>query len=86
MIERPKLLNGQYAVLAADGATGHVLTTEGELDIGDGKAIFLFFMELNSAKEHIAKNQLDNPTREFVIYDSNYETVEFYKAPEWNQD
>jgi hypothetical protein len=77
----PKLEITQVAVMIADGATGHILNTDGSINIdGTEDEIYFIFDNLNSAKKFIRSHSFNNDKVEYVIYD-RYETVlEFVEA------
>lgn len=54
MIKAPTLLANQFAALMADGATGHVLSTDGEIYRSDGKEVYLIFENIKEAKQFVA--------------------------------
>ncbi|TDH26898.1 hypothetical protein EXU57_08820 [Segetibacter sp. 3557_3] len=83
MIEGPTLKEGQFALLMCDGATGHVLTTEGEVYLSTKGSVYLVFEGITSVRKYIKTTQEENNTVEFSIYDHKYELVEFYKALKW---
>lgn len=69
----------------ADGATGHVLTTKGDVCLnGDGE-VYIIFDELETAKQYIKEKQEQNDTWEFVIYNSNNECVAHCEARKWKR-
>ena len=87
MIKDPPIKNGQFAVLAVDGATGHVLDIDGNLFRNDvPKDTFFVFADLISARNFIQKRQVENDSLEFVIYDHNLVTVEVLGAPKWKSE
>jgi hypothetical protein len=86
MIQGLPLSEGQVAVLMADGARGHVLTTEGEVYHSDEKETFFVFDNLEAAKHFIEGKQNDNDTVEFYIYDSNYKFLECWEARKWKRE
>ena len=77
MIQEPKLLETQVAVLSVDRATGHVLTTNGDVYLSDSSLVYFIFDTINLAREHIKQVQEKNNTLDFTVYDSNYKLVEF---------
>ncbi len=83
MIKEPILSYSQYAVLMADGATGHVLTTEGNLCLNGAGEVYVVFEDLGAARKFIEQKQHENDTWEFVIYNSNNECVEHWEARKW---
>jgi len=83
MIDGPKLTEGQLAVLMCDGATGHVLTTEGKVYLLDKSPVYFVFDDMNVARNYIRSFQEMNNTLEFTIYDCKDEFVEFWKSPKW---
>ncbi len=85
MIQGPPLSEDQFAVSMADGATGHVLTTEGEIYYSDGTETFLVFDNLKAARCFIKGKQDENDTVEFYIYDSDYKFLERWEARKWKR-
>lgn len=83
MIEGPKLTEGQFAILMCDGATGHVLTTDGNVYLSDKSPVYIVFEDINLARNYIQSSQVKDDTLEFIIYTSEYEFLEFRKAPKW---
>jgi len=53
MINGPKLLPNQFAALMADGATGHVLSTDGEVNRSDVKDVYLIFEDIEKARRFV---------------------------------
>lgn len=80
MVFNPKMNDGQFAVMAADSLTGHVLTITGELYKNDNTPVYTIFDDINAAKNYIKTKQIENKTLEFCIYDNNHKLVEFWKA------
>ena len=85
MIERPQLCDNQYAGLMADGETGHILNVDGTVNHGDTIQMFMVFEDIESARFFIKGKQAISNSLEFIVYNSNYEYVECWKAPEWNR-
>ncbi|HTJ11259.1 MAG TPA: hypothetical protein VL547_04520 [Dinghuibacter sp.] len=83
MINGPKLLPNQFAALMADGATGHVLSTDGEVNRSDVKDVYLIFEDIEKARRFVEDLNKRDDTIEVVIYDSRYELVECHDAPKW---
>lgn len=81
MKDFPVLKDKEFAVIIADGKTGHVLNCEGKIYRGSSKdEVYWFFDSLTAAKEFIkTRSELDT-TVEFLIYNKNKEIVEFIKA------
>ena len=67
----------------ADGATGHVLTIEGEVYLSDGKPTYLVFDTLDAARLFIKDKQTEDETVECYINDSNYKLLERWDAMKW---
>lgn len=80
----PKLETTQVVVMIADGATGHILNTDGSINIdGSDGEIYFIFDNVDSAKKFIKCHSFNNDKVEYVIYD-RYETVlEFVEAKHW---
>jgi hypothetical protein len=85
MMQRPPLSDNQFAVSMADGATGHVLTIDGEIFLNDGKETFIVFDTMEAARLFIEGKQSENDTLEFYIYNSNYEFMGFWEAKKWKR-
>ena len=85
MIKEPVLASNQYSVLMADGATGHVLTTNGNVCLNGEGEVFMIFEDLESAILFIKLKQSENDTWEFVIYNYNKECVESFEAIKWKR-
>ena len=83
MSKFPKLDSGQFAVLMADGATGHVLLESGKLSTGETDQVYKVFSDLELAKSYVTMMQKGNNKLEFVIKDHNQNLVEYIKAPRW---
>jgi hypothetical protein len=83
MIIGPPLYDNQYAVLMADGHTGHVLTTKGDIYFSDDKEVYIIFDNLEAARLFIKERQYKNNTLEFNVYNSDYEFVEHWEATKW---
>lgn len=86
MIKEPILSSNQYAVLMADGATGHVLTTEGNVCLNSEGEVFVIFDDIETARIFIKQKQSQNDTWEFVIYNSDNECVEHLEARKWKRE
>ena len=85
MIKEPLLSSNQYCVLMADGETGHVLTTEGNLCLdGEGEE-YIVFNDIEAARIFIKQKPAENDTWEFVIYNSNNVCVEHWEARKWKR-
>ena len=65
MITQPKILETQFAILMADGATGHVLNVNGEVHLSDNSEAFLIFDNLDLARKH----NIDLHFHPFIIVD-----------------
>ncbi len=76
MIKEPVLSSNQYSVLMADVATGHILTTNGNVCLNGEGEVFTIFDDLEAARLFITLKQSENDTWEFVIQNSNNEFVE----------
>ena len=85
MIKEPVLSSKQYYVLVADGATGHVLTANGDVCLTREGEVNIVFNDLVAARLYISKGQLENETWEFGIYDSSNECVELWPARKWKR-
>ena len=85
MRDFPQLKNGQFAVLMADGATGHVLLESGEISTSDMDDIYKVFSGLESATEYILAKQKENDTWEFVVKDDREVLVKYFGAIRWSQ-
>jgi hypothetical protein len=85
MLKEPLLSCNQYAVVMADGATGHVLTTEGNICLNGEGEVYVVFEKLETARKFIEQKQDENDTWEFVIYNSNNECVEHREARKWKR-
>ena len=85
MIKEPILSSSQYAVLMADGATGHVLTVKGNLCQNGKGELYVIFENLEAARKFIEQKQDEKDTREFVIYNSNNKCVEHWEARKWKR-
>lgn len=83
MIKEPVLSSNQYSVLMADGATGHILTTNGNVCLNGEGEVFTIFDDLEAARLFITLKQSENDTWEFVIQNSNNEFVECWEARKW---
>jgi hypothetical protein len=83
MILGPQIKETQFALLMADGATGHILTTHGQIYHNDGKDVYRVFDDIESVNEYINKHP-KNDTIEFSIYNSKYVLIDFRKAPKWS--
>jgi hypothetical protein len=83
MMKAPILSTNQFAVLMADGATGHVLTTTGDVCYNDEGNVYLIFDTIELARAFILREQNENDTLEFVIYNSNNECIEHWEARKW---
>lgn len=81
----PILKEGQFAVITADGATGHVLNHNGEIYKNDSAdEVYWIFDNLDLAKDFIKERSKLNDKIEFLIYDKNQTILEFVKANHWN--
>lgn len=80
MSERPQLYANQYAVLMADGETGHILNLDETVHLGDVNKLYVVFDDIESARLFIKRKQGLNRTLEFIVYDANHEFVELWKA------
>ena len=85
MMQQPTLSEGQFAVLMADGATGHVLNTEGDVYRSDEKEVFFLFDNLQAAREFVEVKQNEKDTVEFCIYDSNHNLLAYLEARKWKR-
>lgn len=85
MTKEPILSSNQYAVLMADGATGHVLATNGEVCLNSEGEVYVIFNDLEAARLFIKNKQSENDTWEFVIYNSDNECVEHCDAIKWKR-
>jgi hypothetical protein len=74
----PHLQPGQYAVVAAETATGIVLNLDGKRHLGAGKA-WLIFDSLEEAKKYANQKVLDFPDMECGIYNHLGNVVAVYK-------
>jgi hypothetical protein len=83
MIKGPKLLANQFAALMADGAAGHVLSTDGQVNRNDGKDVYQIFENIEGARQFVEDLNRRDDTIEVVIYDFRYELVEYHHAPKW---
>jgi hypothetical protein len=83
MIPEPQILETQFAILMADGATGHVLNVNGEVHQSDNSDAYVILDNLDEARKHVVQVQKNNNTIECMIYNSKNELVEFHKAPKW---
>lgn len=83
--KKPIISSNQYAVLMADGATGHVLTNEGSLCLNGKGEVYVVFDDLAAARELIQQKQDQNDTWEFVVYNSDNQCVEFWEAKKWKR-
>jgi hypothetical protein len=81
MIPQPKLLDHQFALLMTDGATGHVLTTNGDVYLGDSNEVYLIFNNIPAARDYIVAAQAKDNSLEFSLFNSKYVLEEFWKAP-----
>ena len=81
MIQGLPLSSNQHAVLMADGATGHVLTTKEDVYHSDGSEAYIIFDNLEAAHLFIKRKQVEkNNTLELNIYNSNYGFVKYWEA------
>ena len=81
----PTLKDGQFAILIADGATGHILNHKGEIYMNNvDDDIYWLFDNIDLAKDFITNRSSQNDKLEFLIYDKNQTIVEFVKANHWN--
>lgn len=81
----PILKDGQFAVIIADGATGHLLNKKGEIfrDYSNDN-IYWIFDNLELAKDFISNRSKLDDKIEFLIYDKSQSIIEFIKAKHWN--
>lgn len=79
----PRLKKFQFALLVADGATGHIYNTDLELFINDGKRTCFIFDNFEAAKDFVTKLANVNDTYEYAIYNGKYELVEHILAKRW---
>jgi hypothetical protein len=82
-MKEPQLKKTQFALLMADGATGHVLTTRGDSYHNDEKEIYLIFDRIEDVHSYIKDIHELRTDVEFNIYNSNQELVEHISAPKW---
>ena len=64
----------------ADGATGHVFNTNESISLKEDEDIYFIFDSLNTAKAFVVSKQKESQTIEFVIYNSDYDCVEYIEA------
>ena len=83
MIKKLLLSSNQFAVLMADGATGHVLTTNGILCLNVDGEVYVVFDDLETARLFIKHKQDKNEKLEFIIYNYKNEVVECWGAKKW---
>ncbi len=69
----------------ADGATGHILTTDGNLCMNGEGEVYVVFKDLETAMKFMEQKQEENDTWEFAIYNSNNECVEHRVARKWQR-
>ena len=65
----PILSEDQVAVIMVDGATGHVLTIEGNVYLDDEQAVYLIFDDLESARQFIDNKREKDNTIDFSVFD-----------------
>jgi hypothetical protein len=68
-----------------DGATGHVLTTKGDIYRSDESDVYVIFDDLKAARLFIKEKQNENDTLEFNIYNFTYHFVEYLAATKWKR-
>lgn len=85
MIKELTFSPNQFAVVMADGATGHILTTDGNHCLNGEGEVYVLFENLDAARLFIKQKQDENDTLEFVICNSNNECVEFWEAKKWKR-
>jgi hypothetical protein len=85
MITGPPLSENQFTVLMADGGTGQVLNKDGNISLNGNEDIYFIFDNLDLAKAFIVSKQKESQTTEFVIYNSNYERVEYIEATKYRR-
>jgi len=79
----PILKEHQFALLVADGATGHIYNTDFELFINDGKETYFIFNSFEAAKDFVLALSNVNAAYEYAIYNGKYELVEHILAKKW---
>lgn len=84
MNEGPKLKENQFALMMADGSTGHVLTTEGCIYLNDEAEIYMVFNDLKSVNEFIVTKHAEDNSIDLSIYNNEYKLIEFKSAPKWH--
>ena len=84
MIPQPKLQDDQFALIMSDGETGHILTTNGDVYLGDGNDVYLIFNNIANAKDYVVSAQTKNSSLEFTLFNSKYVLEEFWKAPKYS--
>ena len=82
----PHLKIGQFAVLMADGATGHVLLESGAPSSSETDEIYKIFSNLQGAIEYIQIKQKENDTWEFVIKNHCETLVRDFAAIRWSRN
>jgi hypothetical protein len=84
MMKKPHLEETQYALQLADGTTGNVLTTKGNvLNSKKEEEVYLVFNSIEEVYKKIKAVQSVNDKIEFNIYDSKYELIKYIPAPRW---
>lgn len=82
----PILKDGQFALVIADGETGHVLNHKGEIYKNDSHDdVYWSFDNLDLAKDFIKKQSILNDKIEFLIYDKNKTILEYVEATHWKK-
>jgi len=82
-MKQPQIKQTQFAVLMADGSTGNVLTTAGQIYHGDNQEVYMIFDDLQSANQYIANKQGENDTVDCSVFDSNYVLIAHEPAIKW---
>ena len=77
----PKLKIGQVSIIRADRNTGHILTTNNELYIGQGDTIEIVD-SLELAESFIKDRLTERSDIEYVLYDSNADPIVFWDVKE----
>lgn len=75
----PKLQEHQVAIIMAQSSTGIILNEKLEVDISDGRDIYIVFENFENAKNYINDIKKSRTDIEFVIYDKGGLVLEFIK-------
>lgn len=83
-MHKPRLESTQFALLVADGFTGHVLNTSLEIYKNDESAVYFVFNDLPSVNAFIENLNESNDAYEYSIYNSGYVLVKYMSARKWS--